>query len=165
MLSYCNLIDSSIEMSESTLPLRQHEPVMPQKRGDAEIRTPSVPGAVKQVQRCCLWKDLLISTCWCIELSDFQKLVWEGHQTPWSYPGIWCAASSLEAGHSKESAGWTTVAYIVPQLKVTGGTSERIYLGFATSGWIDTDKGKVRRAGVEIWSLDWLASFPVVKGW
>ena len=63
MLSYCNLIDSSIEMSESTLPLRQHEPVMPQKRGDAEIRTPSVPGAVKQVQRCCLWKDLLISTC------------------------------------------------------------------------------------------------------
>ena len=26
MLSYCNLIDSSIEMSESTLPLRQHEP-------------------------------------------------------------------------------------------------------------------------------------------
>ena len=67
------------------------------------------------------------------QLSDFQKLVWEGHQTPWSYPGI-CAASSLEAGHSKESAGWTTVAYIVPQLKVTGGTSERIYLGFATSG-------------------------------
>ena len=33
MLSYCKLMDSSIEVSESTLPLRQNEPVMPKKRG------------------------------------------------------------------------------------------------------------------------------------
>eukprot|EP00435_Cladocopium_sp_Y103_P012565 s1803_g3.t1 len=33
MVAYCNLIDSSIEVSESTLPLRQHQPVMPKKQG------------------------------------------------------------------------------------------------------------------------------------
>ena len=32
-LAFCKLIDSSIEVSESTIPLRQHSPVVPSKRG------------------------------------------------------------------------------------------------------------------------------------